>query len=100
MRSVRLCIGLSIMFYLVLCPTAWTAESTGVELVQLTTADGVKLNGVMRRPHPSRYQAGIVLIHGYSGNFYSSVMQFLPAALTNRGFYTLAEKIFGVLSTP
>ncbi|MBC8431129.1 MAG: alpha/beta fold hydrolase [Desulfobacterales bacterium] len=90
MRFVKLCISLSIMFYLVLCPTARAAESTGIELVQLTTADGVKLTGVVRRPSSSRYQAGIVLIHGYSGNFYSSVMQFLPEALTDSGFCTLA----------
>jgi pimeloyl-ACP methyl ester carboxylesterase len=90
MRFVQLCISLSIMFYFVLCPTAWAAESTGIELVQLTTADGVKLTGVIRRPSSSRYQAGIVLIHGYSGNFYSSVMQFLPQALTDIGFCALA----------
>ena len=90
MRFVKLCISLSIMFYLVLCPTARAAESIGVELVQLTTTDGVKLTGVIRRPSSSLYQAGIVLIHGYSGNFYSSVMQFLPQALTDSGFYTLA----------
>lgn len=90
MRFVQLCISLSIMFYLVLCPTTWAAESTGIELVQLTTADDVKLTGVIRRPSSSRYQAGIVLIHGYSGNFYSSVMQFLPQALTDIGFCTLA----------
>ena len=90
MRFVKLCVSLSIMFYLVLCPTAQAAESTGIELVQLTTADGVKLTGVMRRPSTSRYQAGIVLIHGYSGNFYSSIMEFLPEALTDRDFCTLA----------
>jgi pimeloyl-ACP methyl ester carboxylesterase len=32
----------------------------------------------------------VILIHGYSGNFYSGVMEFLPEALTNRGFATLA----------
>ena len=90
MRFVQLCISLSIMFYFVLCPTAWAAESTGIELVQLTTADGVKLTGVIRRPSSSRYQAGIVLIHGYSGNFYSSIMGFLPEAFTDSGFCTLA----------
>ena len=106
MRFVQLCISLSIMFYFVLCPTAWAAESTGIELVQLTTADGVKLTGVIRRPSSSRYQAGIVLIHGYSGNFY--LVRFFNAKLAtdpHRHAQTifsadLAEKIFGVLSTP
>jgi pimeloyl-ACP methyl ester carboxylesterase len=32
----------------------------------------------------------VVLIHGYSGNFYSGIMDFLPKALADRGFATLA----------
>ena len=90
MRFVKLCISLSIMFYLVLCPTAWADESAEIELVQLTTSDGIKLTGVLRRPSSSLKQAGVVLIHGYSGNFYSSIMGFLPQALTDHGFCTLA----------
>jgi pimeloyl-ACP methyl ester carboxylesterase len=34
--------------------------------------------------------ACVVLIHGYSGNFYSGIMDFLPEALTDRGYATLA----------
>ena len=90
MRFVKLCISLSMMFYLVLCPTAWADESAEIELVQLTTSDGIKLTGVLRRPSSSLKQAGVVLIHGYSGNFYSSIMEFLPQALTDRNFRTLA----------
>jgi pimeloyl-ACP methyl ester carboxylesterase len=30
------------------------------------------------------------MVHGYSGNFYSSVMTFLPEALRDSGFHTLA----------
>ena len=90
MRFVKLCISLSIMFYLVLCPTSRAAESGGIDLVRLTTADGVKLTSALRLPHPTRHNAGVVLVHGYSGNFYSSIMEFLPEALTDRGFCTLA----------
>jgi len=68
MRFVKPFVCVFMLFAFVLCP-AWAAESTGVEMVRLTTADGVKLTGVVRLPSSSRYKAGIVLIHGYSGNF-------------------------------
>ena len=90
MRFVKLVICVSMLFCSGLGPTTWAAESGGIELVRLKTADGVKLTGVLRQPHPSKHQAGIVMVHGYSGNFYSSIMEFLPEALTNRGFCTLA----------
>lgn len=90
MRLFKLVICVSVLFCSVLGPAAWAAESGGIELVRLITADGVKLTGVLRQPHPSKHQAGIVMVHGYSGNFYSSVMEFLPEALTKKGFYTLA----------
>ena len=60
------------------------------EPVQLTAVDGVKLDGVLRRPLSTRKKVGFVMVHGYSGNFYSGVMSFLPAELSNLGFATLA----------
>ena len=90
MRLFKLAIFVSMLFCSGLGSTTWAAESGGIELVQLKTADGVKLTGVLRQPHLSKCQAGIVMVHGYSGNFYSSIMEFLPEALTNRGFCTLA----------
>ena len=90
MRFVKLVICVSMLFCSGLGSTTWAAESGGIELVRLKTADGVKLTGVLRQPHSSKHQAGIVMVHGYSGNFYSSIMEFLPEALTNRGFCTLA----------
>lgn len=90
MRFVKLVICVSILFCSILGPTAWADESGGIKLVRLKTADGVKLTGVLRQAHSSKHQVGIVMVHGYSGNFYSSVMEFLPEALTNRGFCTLA----------
>ncbi len=70
--------------------TAIAAENIDVDLVKLQTDDGVKLTGILRRPRMVRAEACVVLIHGYSGNFYSGIMDFLPKALTDRGFATLA----------
>jgi len=66
------------------------AESIDVNLVRLQTDDGVKLTGILRQPSIGGAKACMVLIHGYSGNFYSGIMSFLPEALTDRGFATLA----------
>ncbi|MCG6974694.1 MAG: alpha/beta hydrolase [Desulfobacterales bacterium] len=65
-------------------------EDINIQLVRVKSHDGVYLTGVLRRPRMSKEKACIVLIHGYSGNFYSGVMAFLPEALTNQGFATLA----------
>lgn len=70
--------------------TTNAAENIDVDLVRLQTDDGVRLTGILRRPRMARANAGVVLIHGYSGNFYSGIMDFLPEALTDRGFATLA----------
>ena len=71
-------------------PTARAAGDIGVELVRLKTTDGIVLTGVMRIPHKAPKNAGVVMIHGYSGNFYSGIMSFLPEAFADRGFTTLA----------
>ncbi len=90
MRLFKLTVVISILFCIVWRPATRAGESFDTELVQLKTADGITLTGVLRQPGMSKQQAGIVMVHGYSGNFYSSIMEFLPEALTNRGFYTLA----------
>jgi len=61
-----------------------------VSLVHLKTVDGVRLTGIFRRPAGKCGKAGVVMLHGYSGNFYSGIMDFLPQALAARGFATLA----------
>jgi pimeloyl-ACP methyl ester carboxylesterase len=66
------------------------AENFDVDLIRLETDDGVRLPGILRQPHMARAKACVVLIHGYSGNFYSGIMDFLPEALADRGFATLA----------
>ena len=66
------------------------SENFDVNLVRLQTEDGVWLTGIFRQPLMARAKACVVLIHGYSGNFYSGIMSFLPEALADRGFATLA----------
>ena len=71
-------------------PPAWADENVGIEMVRLQTVDGITLTGVLQRPHTVRKKAGVVMIHGYSGNFYSGIMAFLPEAIADCGFAVLA----------
>jgi pimeloyl-ACP methyl ester carboxylesterase len=59
-------------------------------MVRLQTTDGITLTGILRQPHTVRNNTGVVMVHGYSGNFYSGIMAFLPEALSDSGFATLA----------
>ena len=70
--------------------TIRAAGDIEINLVRLQTDDGVKLTGILRQPRMAKSNACVVLIHGYSGNFYSGIMDFLPEALTDRGYATLA----------
>ncbi len=65
-------------------------EDINIQLIRLKTDDGVNLTGILCRPRMSKETACVVLIHGYSGNFYSGVMEFLPEALARTGVATLA----------
>jgi pimeloyl-ACP methyl ester carboxylesterase len=71
-------------------PPAWADETVRIQMVRLQTTDGITLTGVLRQPHTVRNNAGVVMVHGYSGNFYSGIMAFLPEALSDSGFATLA----------
>ena len=90
MRSTRYAVFAVVLLLTALCCTAQADECAGVTLVRLKTADGVELAGALRQPYPDKYNAGVVMIHGYSGNFYGSIMAFLPEKLTDQGFVTLA----------
>lgn len=70
-------------------PPAWADETVRIQMVRLQTTDGITLTGVLRQPHTVRNNAGVILVHGYSGNFYSGIMSFLPEALSDSGFATL-----------
>ena len=69
---------------------AHAEENINSRLVRLKTDDGVILTGILRRPRMSKETGCVILIHGYSDNFYSGVMEFLPDALAKTGFATLA----------
>ena len=71
-------------------PPAWADETVKIQMVRLQTTDGITLTGVLRQSHTVRNNAGVVMVHGYSGNFYSGIMAFLPEALSDSGFATLA----------
>ena len=70
--------------------SAWSDQSINTQLIRLETADGINLTGVLRQHHSASNGVGIVMVHGYSGNFYSGIMNFLPKMLADRGFATLA----------
>ena len=90
MRFFKSFILVFLLIFISLNPAVWAAGNVGIEMVQLQTADGIKLTGILRRPHTVQNNAGVVMIHGYSGNFYSGIMAFLPETLSDSGFATLA----------
>ncbi len=90
MRSANFAFVISMLFLIGLSCTARAAGSDTVELVHLKTVDGVKLTGLLRPAQSASQKAGVVMVHGYSGNFYSSIMEFLPPALSAGGLNTLA----------
>ena len=90
MRFLKIVV-LGCFFLLVtLSCSAWSDEVVGIEMVKLKTADGISLTGILHQRHTTLNRAGVVMVHGYSGNFYSGTMNFLPKALADRGYTTLA----------
>jgi pimeloyl-ACP methyl ester carboxylesterase len=60
------------------------------ELVQVTTADGVRLDGALWTPAGGPgARPGLLLVHGYTGNFYTGWPR-LAEALARQGHLTLA----------
>ena len=90
MRLIKCFFLIGFFIIIGLNQTTKAAQNIDVDLVKLQTEDGVSLTGILRRPRMSKTKACMVLIHGYSGNFYSGIMDFLPEALADRGFATLA----------
>ncbi len=70
--------------------TAWSNQDISTELIKLKTSDGITLAGVVRQHQITANNVGVIMIHGYSGNFYSGIMGFLPEKLAGIGFVTLA----------
>jgi pimeloyl-ACP methyl ester carboxylesterase len=74
------------------CAGSSLVAPTGVvtELVQVTTADGVRLDGALWKPPAgSGVKVGLLLVHGYAGNFYTGWPR-LAEALAQQGHLTLA----------
>ena len=90
MRYIKYLALICLLVLIGLAQTSRGEEDINIQLVRLKTDDGVNLTGILRRPSISKETGCVVLIHGYSGNFYSGVMEFLPEALTRTGIATLA----------
>ncbi|MGD8916623.1 MAG: alpha/beta fold hydrolase [Syntrophobacterales bacterium] len=91
MRTDKLLIFCTVVVAILVCSSCpKTEQGVRTELIELQTTDGVRLDSVLREPYPGRARAGVVMVHGYGGNFYSGIMAFLPQALSRRGFATLA----------
>ena len=92
MRSVKIPFFLSLaaVALLLWSGCSETEQKVQIEPIRLQTTDGTWLNGVLRQPHPNRTEAGVLMVHGYGGNFYSGIMNFLPEALARKGVSTLA----------
>src|SRR5438128_498763 len=78
------------LLFLSLTEAAHSGETTlPVDLVRITTRDGIQLDGCLQRPVASSVHAGIdawCLVHGTGGNFYqSSLFDFLTEKLLGLG---------------
>jgi pimeloyl-ACP methyl ester carboxylesterase len=82
---------------LVLCwlPSTGAETSVRTELARIKTEDGIALTGLLYQPQRGETRAGVVMIHGYGGNFYTDVMSFLPRSLALRGIAALAINMRG-----
>jgi pimeloyl-ACP methyl ester carboxylesterase len=85
--SALLWISLAVGLYVAV--PAWSAARIHTELLQLRTADGLTLTGVLRQAEPASSKACLIMVHGYGGNFYSGIMENLPGKLTEQGLATL-----------
>jgi len=92
MRSVKIpfLLSLAAVVFLLCSACSGTEQKVRTEPITLQTTDGMWLNGVLRQPHPNQTEAGVLMVHGYGGNFYSGIMSFLPEVLAERDFATLA----------
>src|SRR5436309_2939818 len=88
----RACGAPALTLGLALLATAAAAQPGAVstESIRLTTADGHETAGLVQGPTGRPHRAGVVLVHGYGGNFYSGATGQLSRALAERGFTTIA----------
>ena len=89
-RSVRMAAIYALVLALCSLASAGAEPLVRTELVRSTTEDGISLAGLLYQPQQGEIRAGLVLVHGYGGNFYTDVMSFLPQSLAARGIAALA----------
>jgi len=89
-RSARTAAVLALVLALCWLTSAGAEPSVRTELVRIKAEDGISLTGLLYRPDQAEIRAGVVMVHGYGGNFYTDVMSFLPQALAARGIAALA----------
>jgi alpha-beta hydrolase superfamily lysophospholipase len=87
----RLRVGLALALALALDTAAQPGPAT-TELLRLPTADGRETAALLYVPAaPAR--GGLILVHGYGGNFYSGAHAALARALADRGLVALSVNL-------
>ena len=89
-RSSRIAALLALFLALCWLTSARAETSVRTELICIKTEDGISLTGLLYQPQQGEIRAGVVMIHGYGGNFYTDVMSFLPQSLAACGMAALA----------
>jgi len=89
-RRARIALVLALVLALSWSTLAGAEPAVRTELVRIKTDDGISLTGLLYQPQQLGIRAGMVMVHGYGGNFYTDVMSFLPQSLAARGIATLA----------
>src|SRR5213593_4221360 len=90
MRVSRLCSGAVVAGGLLAAAAHAQPAPVSTEFIRLTTADGRATAGLVYAPIGRSPRAGLALVHGYGGNFYSGTTGHLSRALAERGFATIA----------
>jgi pimeloyl-ACP methyl ester carboxylesterase len=89
-RRARIAAVLALVLALCWLTSAGAESSVRTELLRIKTEDGIALTGLLYQPQQAEIRAGVVMVHGYGGNFYTDVMSFLPQSLAARGIAALA----------
>ena len=66
------------------------ANACSIEQVELRTADGVLLNGLLYRPLRAPRSSALLLVHGFGGNFYEAYFPLFAQEAAAQGYVTLA----------
>ncbi len=92
MRSLRQSAWIAVA--VLLCAVGAAAQGqppVRLEQVALTTSDGVRLNGIVYRPDTGKPSpVGLMLVHGYGGNYYGAYFPYLGRAAAQQGMVALA----------